>query len=171
MNIQLPPDLQRFLQHMPPDDDITLIVLKGHLLIEEKLEHIIGLIVAHSDRLNDLRLTFAQKVALAQAMCWSKHESDMWDLIACVNSLRNEFAHQLESPKTQAKLNRLLEVLHASIERKEMRDWMAGLSEPQQLKYSIAFALGFLGSYEGDAIGYRKTVDSIYGMLSGGNDR
>jgi len=59
--MKLDANLQRYAKHMPPGDDLTLIILKGHLLVEEVLERIIRTIVAPGDLLEDVRLSFYQQ--------------------------------------------------------------------------------------------------------------
>jgi hypothetical protein len=159
--MEITAEILRYAEHMPNGDDLTLITLKGHLLIEEILERIIRTIVAHGELLDDARLSFAQKTALARSMCWTKHDSDMWDLIVSINSLRNEFAHQLASPKVDSKLQRTIDLFLQSLEKPESRREKTALPRAQQLKDAIVYCMGFLGQYERDARGYRRMVDSL----------
>jgi hypothetical protein len=157
--MEFPDAVNRFAEHMPEGDDLTLIVLKGHLLIEEMLERIIRTIVAHGDLLEDTKITFTQKAALARAMCWSQHNSDVWDLIFAINSLRNELAHQLESPKVENKTQRVIDLYLASLENLEVRKEDAAARRPNQLKSAVVYCMGFLGNFEGEARFYRSIND------------
>lgn len=57
---------KKFEQHLQYVDDIALIVLKGHLIIEEVLDSIISRFVFHSEYLDRASLRFAQKVNIAR---------------------------------------------------------------------------------------------------------
>lgn len=59
-------DLRRLRAHLPDENDMTLIILKGHLLLKECIEQTIRAIIAHGDLLASIRLSFAQKAALAR---------------------------------------------------------------------------------------------------------
>jgi hypothetical protein len=159
--MEITPDVLRCAQHLPSGDDLTLITLKGHLLIEEILEKIIRTIVAHGELLENARLSFAQKAALARSMCWTKHDCDIWDIIFSINSLRNEFAHQLASPKVESKLQKTIDLYLQSLDNPENRTERSSQPRHQQLKDAIAYCIGFLGKYERDAKGYRWTVDKL----------
>jgi hypothetical protein len=159
--VDIADSVYRFSEHMPESDDLTLIVLKGHLLIEEMLERIVKTIVAHGELLDDTKLTFAQKAALARAMCWSQQDSDVWPIIFSINSLRNEFAHQLESPKIETKINRTIELFLNSVEDPESRKGHAAAKRPDQLKMAVVYCMGFLGNYEGEAKFYRGMNDQF----------
>ena len=48
----------RYDDHMPDTDDLALVVLKGHLLVEEVLIELAGLVLPHSQELDNARLSF-----------------------------------------------------------------------------------------------------------------
>ena len=52
---------QKFEEHLRYVDDTTLIVLKGHLLIEEMLDSIISKFVFHPEFIEKADLRFPQK--------------------------------------------------------------------------------------------------------------
>jgi hypothetical protein len=163
--MEIKPNLRRYLEHMPEGDDVTLIVLKGHLLVEELLDRTICTVVAHGDLLDEARLSFVQKTLLARAMCWTKRDSDMWDLVTSLNTLRNDLVHQLDSTKFEDRLRRVLQAHLSSIEDSEDRDQMQAETVPNQLRFAIVYMMGFLGSYEDDAKGYRSLVDRLLTAL------
>jgi hypothetical protein len=158
-------ELLDFLAHMPQGDDFILIVLKGHLLIEQMLEEIIRTIVAHGDMIEDVRMSFELKAKLAQAMCWGQHKNPFWNFIFSLNTLRNDLAHTLGSEKTDQKLGRVI----ASHEATLTDDEKAELAEAQtsdRLKHAVIQTMGFLRSYSTDAHMYRHRTDGMYAVLS-----
>lgn len=160
-------DMDRYLEVMPESDDLTLIVLKGHLLIEEQLESIIKIIVAHGDVLEDARLTFDNKLTIAKSMCWSRHQSEMWIAIEKLNTLRNDLAHKLDSPKLRAKGEAYISALRSALNAEERAE-LKSMSLAEQVKMGVVYMMGFLGSYLADAHAYRTTVDTLYTILKSG---
>ena len=97
--------LRRFAAHMPQTRDLTLAVLKGHLLIEEMLTEVIMSMLPHPEFF-DVRAGFERKLALTGGLSWDQQNCHIWDLILTLNSLRNVVAHNLESSKLHQKLSR-----------------------------------------------------------------
>jgi hypothetical protein len=78
-------------------DDLSLIVLKGHLLVEQSLSAIISHYAQPSADLANVNLRFMQKVALAKALVPSFFFlQEFWNFVKLLNNLRNDLAHQLE---------------------------------------------------------------------------
>jgi len=162
----LEPSFIRYKKTMSAPEDIKLIILKGHLLIEEALEDVIGNIVAHKEIFDKARMSFYGKATLAQSMCWGQHENEMWKLIFGLNSLRNELAHSLESKIFEKNLCKYLDY-HKSIS-KEDPDYgrICELSIKEQVHMAIVYALGFLRSYERDSQFFKKFINGFYKMIS-----
>lgn len=58
-------------------DRESLVILKGHLLIEESLNFIIENFVHHSEFMNNAKLTFYQKLNIARSMSLSEQDNSM----------------------------------------------------------------------------------------------
>lgn len=99
----------RYDDHMPDTDDLTLVVLKGHLLVEEVMIELASLVLPHSDCLDSARLTFYQRACVVKAAIPSR-ATDCWELIFKLNSLRNDLAHNLEPPKLHGHLLELFQL-------------------------------------------------------------
>ena len=97
--------IERVLQHLPQSGDITLIALKGHLLIEEMLDEIIWAHCESPDVLQDVEIRFPAKVKLVLALTGTHELANVWNLCEKLNSLRNSLAHKIEHPAAQKKLN------------------------------------------------------------------
>ena len=162
----LRPTFRRFCETLQSPEDLAFVLLKGHLLIEEKLDSILCTIVAHGEYLDKARLTFHTKAVVAQSMSWSQHANEMWKLVYSINTLRNQLAHSLEPNELESKLGVVLNT-HAEISKNDPNfASIASLSSMGQLYAAIVYCLGFLTSYERDAQFYRKTIDSLYKTLS-----
>ena len=119
-------DLARHHQHYPSGGEITLQVLKGHLLVEEILREILHLQLAHPDALLErgARLSFQQVASLVEAITpVSREEPWLWTAIKRINGIRNDLAHQLSPAALDDKLGSLFRyVRHENPVIKEIAD-------------------------------------------------
>jgi len=90
----------RFMSHIPDDSpDISLPVLKAHLLAEELLSDYISLKVGHPEhlQLEKNHWSFANKVELASSLASDQHHNIwVWTALKKLNTLRNKLSHGLE---------------------------------------------------------------------------
>ena len=100
----------RYDKHMPDTGDLSLIVLKGHLLIEEMLIDIRNKLLPHAEYLDSVNVRFYQLLSVVRSAIESKHDHKSWDLIIEFNRLRNKLIHNLEPPKLESLLNQLFNV-------------------------------------------------------------
>lgn len=97
----------RYDKHMPDTDDLSLIVLKGHLLIEEMLIDIRDKLLPHAEYLDSVKISFNQLLHVVRSAIESKHDHNSWVLIIELNRLRNKLVHNLEPPKLKILLTQL----------------------------------------------------------------
>jgi len=91
---------------MPDIDDVSLIVLKGHLLLEEMLLELATLALEHPKHL--AKLSFHQLACLVLALMAEKPDDKCWELILQINSLRNRLAHKLQPPDLDQRIKQIL---------------------------------------------------------------
>jgi hypothetical protein len=101
---------------LPPEDDITSIVLRGHLAIEEQLDSIIKSSLQHPEALKNARLNFYQHSLLAKALKYHDENRWVWDAIESLNKVRNNLAHELEAPKLTNALEAFLACIEPHVE-------------------------------------------------------
>jgi hypothetical protein len=85
-------------------DDLTLLALKGHLLLEKQLTGLLEDVVAYPEVLQAANLRFHQKVNMVRAVCiatdkisTTRSKNHIFMAINNLNSnLRNHLAHHLE---------------------------------------------------------------------------
>lgn len=95
---------QRFLELLPHGKDPELVLLKGHLLIEEQIRALIDCRLPNPQALMEAnaRLDAHQAIQLAQAFFPTGHMVDIWRAVSKLNTLRNSIAHKLESKQSLA---------------------------------------------------------------------
>jgi hypothetical protein len=98
------------LRHLPSSEsDPVLLVLKGHLLIEEKvLEFVLERMLA-PDELDDARLSSYQAICLAQALTLPNEEpAHLWTACKRINALRNRIVHNLTVEDVEKQLKEIV---------------------------------------------------------------
>jgi hypothetical protein len=86
----------RFKKLIPTLDDHLIILLKGHLLIEEKLWQIITTCVSDVRPLESCKLSFIQKLHIAKSLSGNFLKDEIYNTIKRLNSIRNILSHQAE---------------------------------------------------------------------------
>lgn len=110
MHPELLRSIERFRKEMANVDEVAHVLLKGHLLLEEAISLVLDQYVFHREHLGDARLSFHQKALLARSLCLRKNLVGEWELIAAINTLRNDLAHKLNSPERERKLAKVKEL-------------------------------------------------------------
>ena len=131
--------LGRIAQHLPDTTDLTLITLKGHLLVEELLDAIIASHCKDESVLHGVEIGFFVKVKLAAALTGKEGPSFAWTMSEKLNSLRNALAHKLEHPLGQKRLESFLKLF-----RNKKQDICSTGDLAKDLRYAIIFLLGCL---------------------------
>jgi len=128
---------QKFRKHFPNTKNIVLLILKGHLIIEEEMNELISLASLNSKKLERAKLTYFQKICLLTAL-YPTRLHDTFYSIELLNELRNKIAHNLDHKETNFLIERFLKTLEDQERLDEYKE------EPiyKRLKSSIAFLCG-----------------------------
>jgi hypothetical protein len=102
-------DLEKFIQHFPQGADLTLQILKGHLLVEEILRELFTMQMIHSETLNGsggTSFNCHQIICLVEAITtYSQGIPWVWVAAKKLNKIRNSLAHQLSPHGLEDKVN------------------------------------------------------------------
>ena len=148
--------IDRFKRHFPKGRDVTLIILKGHLLVEEQLNALLATAFAKPEALAKARLSFPQRICLLSAAYphISSHE-----LLALehLNSLRNLLAHRLEHPDLAKAICKFLDAL-----------WPGSPPRPWQSKkpYSLPELKNSVALLAGTLVGIRRGILGARGVAT-----
>lgn len=136
----------RYDNHMPETDDLTLIVLNGHLLVEELLVDLASFALSHPQYLPS-KFSFHNLAHVVRAAVPQRSDDPCWELILKLNTLRNDLAHRLESTKRQATLSKLFEI-HGQVQPTPGMDIdkseESSLSDPERLRLVVQDSMKFL---------------------------
>ena len=100
---------ERFAEHLPPKGDLELLVLKGHLLVEEALYKLVAREIRYPQALEEANFKFFQILHIAKGLCYAEDMKWLWDALARLNRLRNQMAHDLNPDQFRRRLNEFLE--------------------------------------------------------------
>jgi hypothetical protein len=139
-------DLGHLLSHLNSDETAN-IILKGHLVIEERLTTAIEDFTFHAEHLEDARLTFAQKLSICRSISLDLDDSPIWDVLGKLNRLRNALAHSLDierrSTATESLIAAYAKVCGGQVPTHE------GSTETLMFTCVLAMCLGFLSTVVG----------------------
>jgi hypothetical protein len=107
----------RWFTHLLPADDLTLILLKGHLLVEEQLFAAVGESVAFPDALAEWRPRYRDLSTIAKALFYREDEDWLWESVERLNTLRNDLVHNLEPKQLENRVERFLEPVETFLAR------------------------------------------------------
>ncbi|MBI3810187.1 MAG: hypothetical protein HY284_06985 [Nitrospirae bacterium] len=106
---------ERYRQLLPKSDDVSLVVLKGHLIIEEMLYAVAQEHCANPESLVKAKLTFAQLLHVVRALVKLPIGGDCWEAINLLNGIRNSLIHNLTPKELESRLH----ALHGMCELKD----------------------------------------------------
>jgi hypothetical protein len=114
----------RLFEHLPAaKDHQELMVLKGHLLIEEVLNELVEKAVIKQSALRKAKLTFSQVLRLAESIYYRDQASWVWPAADKLNRIRNKMAHSLAGPEVSIMISEFVEACIQG-QRKEKYDAM-----------------------------------------------
>lgn len=140
--------LLRFKKHMPRSKDITLIILKGHLLVEQEMNDILNDNLTESKALIEAHITFSHRLAIIKSIYGSFNISKFpYSQIKKLNALRNQLVHNIQ-PKN---LEKNIEAFVQEVWYREPKPKYPKMKLENRLAASIAYLCGQICGYrEGD---------------------
>ena len=90
------PVLVRVSRHLEPIEDVTLLLLKSHLLVEQQINSALHKIFPGFASLDTGRLTYHQRIQVIRALDGARKAEDALRFAERLNLVRNRLANQLE---------------------------------------------------------------------------
>src|SRR5918997_1507208 len=90
------PVLARVLRYLEPIDDVTLLLLRSQLLVEQQINAALQKILPGAVALDVGRLTFYQRIQVMRALDVNKKVENALRFAERLNSIHNRLAHHLE---------------------------------------------------------------------------
>lgn len=139
-------DVERFQESLGlrRGADLEMVLLKGHLLVEELLESYVESRVPHPRHLSRARFTFQQRLVLAQALHALPEAFGygwVWGAARKLNSLRNQMVHNV-APQG---FDRQVDIFASSIERRLPFPLAGGEDDPEYRLAKFGMMVSVLG--------------------------
>ena len=93
-------------RHLRSRDDIEMILLKGHLILEQALNQMLLCYIESQEDLCSLNLMFSKKLDLLVALSSKAWPPEEIDHLREINRIRNKLAHQLDFDAFHGELKR-----------------------------------------------------------------
>ena len=103
---------KHLLAHLPVVKDPTLVILRGHLLVEELLDEVLKAWLKDPSVLPDARLTFHQKMKLSKGIISGNGGGFTWKPVDLLNQLRNKISHRLSPHDLELKIDEFLKCVY-----------------------------------------------------------
>ena len=103
---------KHLLAHLPIVKDPTLVILRGHLLLEELLDEVLKAWLKDPSVLSDTRLTFHQKMKLSKGIISGGRDGFTWKPVDLLNQLRNRISHRLSPHDLELKIDEFLKCVY-----------------------------------------------------------
>jgi hypothetical protein len=133
--------LEEITQHLDKTDDQVLLILYGHLLVEERLLDIVSQVSREPQELQAARLTFNQVMFLCRAII-GRQDEPAWDFIRRLNEARNRIVHRLDPGD--------LDELLVSVIVKLRSDYADRLGNTlNRFRIAVIYACGYLDALRG----------------------
>ena len=98
---------RKFYTLLPRSNDVSLVILKLHLLVEEQVRTFVDERVQSKAALESAKLECHQAICLAEALSTEDIHPNIWEAARKLNSLRNQIAHTLESKGVLDRMNHI----------------------------------------------------------------
>ena len=147
--------LEEIGHHLYKTDDPILVILRAHLLIEERLRDILARICRSPDDLRAAKLSFHQALYLCRGAI-GRQDDPAWDFVARLNEVRNRIAHHLDPGDFDELLGSVIAQLR--------RDYPGRLGTPlDRFRMATHYACGYLDSLRWSAR-LREAYDYVEGV-------
>ncbi len=144
--------VKEITQHLDKIDDPILLILRAHLLIEERLRAVLAQASRAPDELRAARLSFYQVLQLCRAML-ARYDEPAWDFMARLNEARNRIAHQLDPGNLDEILGALAERLQSDYSKDRLRTPL------DRFQMSTIFTCGYLDAIKGSVRLWKAYAD------------
>jgi len=128
-------------RHLDKSDVQTLLILRAHLLVEERLRDILSRICRSPDELRTARLSFHQALGMCRAVL-GRQDDPAWGFIERLNEVRNRISHHLEPGD-------LDDLLGSVVSRLRPDERPRADTAARRFRLAVLYTCGYLDSLRG----------------------
>ena len=145
MSVNFQRSAKQLMHFASAGEDVVLIVLKGHLLVEERLNEILTDYIPYPNDLSGANLRYFHIAHFCKSLFYMSQDDWIWEAIFSLNALRNDLAHKLESKKREQLIENFLLPLETTYQRLGHEPDSGSVSS--RLIGKLCFLLGVLENY------------------------
>jgi hypothetical protein len=134
--------LDQIKRHLEKTDDPTLLILRTHLLIEERLRDVIARVCRTPEELRPARLTFHQVLCICRALVARHEDDEAWAFVSRLNEVRNRMAHHLEPGDLDELVGSVVEKIRSTHSR-------TSVTATERFREAAIFACGYFDAIRG----------------------
>jgi hypothetical protein len=137
------PFIENFRKELSQTSEFIQVVLNGHFDVERHLDEFVDQIFYHPGYLEKARLTFFQKVHVAQAYTELSHDRPEWRLMLELNALRNKIAHRSTRRRTMFSTSQLTRIMD-EVSTEKAKTERLGISASDVVVFAALTCSGYL---------------------------
>ena len=159
------PSFEKLIQdNLQSLEDVELILLKGHLVIEQLLTELLELRLKEPERLKSINPMFSKKLEIYLAITGNSIISEgLETVLKDLNSLRNKLAHDLKHPQ--------FNLLVTDWVQRAARERIEDLNNPEVIKQQLIAAVSRISAFLSGAIYSGKHITNQSITLANNADR
>lgn len=150
--------IDKFRKHLNEVDEISNVILRGHLEVERALDAVVDLIFFRPEHVRKIRLEFFEKLQIAKAYAPDPNAAD-WKAIESLNEARNSIAHRNSPERRAVKVKKVRESI-AGRGTPEFREEMGRADDKEIVLIAAAIGAGFLTYLYDSVLKVRKTISA-----------
>ena len=133
--------VKQISEHLDKTDDPIFVILRVHLLVEERLRDILARLSQAPEELKAARLSFHQALCLCRAVI-GRQDDPASDFMARLNEMRNRIAHHLDPGDFDELLGSVVVKLRA--------DYAGHLDTPlDRFRAAVLYTCGYFDAMRG----------------------
>ncbi|MGH9439733.1 MAG: hypothetical protein ACRD22_18100 [Terriglobia bacterium] len=129
-------DIRDLIAKLPDSDEVTILILRAHLVIEQLVIRITESLVRNPEHLQKAtRLHFSTRLIFLRSLAKPLMHADAsyWRSLESLNGMRNNLAHKLDAPSFESSVDTFIAET-ASILQLSFRPGFKGLHRTSKLK-------------------------------------
>jgi hypothetical protein len=126
---------RRFYTLLPKSDDVSLVILKLHLLVEEQVRAYVDERLRNPEALKAAKLDCHQAICLAESLAGESIQPGFWEVARKLNELRNKIAHNLEPSGVLERMRNINSMLGQNLK---------GSAPPSEVLEQFEFSISML---------------------------
>jgi len=140
-------------ENLEPLEDVELILLKGHLVIEQFLTELLENELKEPDRLKTINPMFAKKLEIYLAIAGNAIISEGLEVVLKnLNSLRNKLAHDLKHPQFDQLLTEWVQ--------RAAREKIDKPNDPKIIREQLIKAISRIAAFMSGALSAQRHISS-----------